>query len=329
MDDRYDSCHYLLPVIEERPEAFFTNGDDERLQRAWAREKGLPAGASLADILRAQMEEHRADVFYNLDPIRFGGAFVRRLPGCVKRTICWWAAPTAGLDLSGFDVLVCNFPSILNSYRAAGMRVALFSPAHDHELNAYQGQEDRPVDVLFVGGYSRHHKRRAKVLEVVAQLSGRLSIEFYLDRSRLTRLAETPLGLIPPLRSHRRPQCIRRIASSPIFGRSLYEKMSTAKIVLNGAVDMAGEDRGNMRCFEAMGCGALLVSDRGNYPQGFQDGENMVQYDSPNDAGAKILDLLADWEKGVEMSRAGVRMIRETYSKDRQWSRFVEIVSEI
>ncbi len=31
--------------------------------------------------------------------------------------------------------------------------------------------------------------------------------------------------------------------------------LSNAKIVLNGAIDISGEDRGNMRCFEALGSG--------------------------------------------------------------------------
>ena len=37
-----------------------------------------------------------------------------------------------------------------------------------------------------------------------------------------------------------------------MFGRALYELIGSSKIVLNGAIDMAGTDRGNMRCFETM-----------------------------------------------------------------------------
>ena len=54
--------------------------------------------------------------------------------------------------------------------------------------------------------------------------------------------------------------------------------------MLNGAIDMADRDRGNMRCFEAMGCGALLVSDDGNYPQGMSPGETMRAYTSAEHA---------------------------------------------
>src|ERR1700730_13344335 len=68
--DRFGALHFLQPVLNGDPDAFFTNGDDEILQRQWARENGMRADTSLEDILLAQIEQHRAEVFYNLDPVR-------------------------------------------------------------------------------------------------------------------------------------------------------------------------------------------------------------------------------------------------------------------
>ncbi len=329
LDDRYGASHTLLPVLDGRPEAFFTNGDDEFLQREWARERGMPKSADLASILLAQIEEHRAEVFYNLDPIRYGGTFARRLPGCVRASICWRAAPSHGLDLTGFDLLVCNFPSIIERWQKDGLRGAYFAPAHDPAMDQYADNHDRSIDVAFLGGYSRHHGNRARVLDAVARLGGRYRVYLGLDRSRLTRLAETPLGLLPPLRRYRRPRSIRRISERPAFGRDLYRLLATTKIVLNGAVDMAGADRGNMRCFEALGCGALLVSDAGTYPAGFASGQNVVTYDSPEDAAAQIVRYIDDWASGARIALAGRRMIRQEYSKDLQWSKFQALVERI
>ena len=69
------------------------------------------------------------------------------------------------------------------------------------------------------------------------------------------------------------------------------------EIFLNGAVDMAGQDRGNMRCFEAMGCGSLLLSDEGNYPASMVAGDNLVTYSAPNIAlgnSAKVRLICVD-----------------------------------
>src|ERR1700759_5067219 len=64
---REAASHFLLPVEQRQDWAFFTNGDDIEVQRLWAREQGLPSSASPVEILKAQIEAHRTEVFYNLD----------------------------------------------------------------------------------------------------------------------------------------------------------------------------------------------------------------------------------------------------------------------
>jgi hypothetical protein len=327
LNDRYGASHFLLPVLEGSSDAFFTNGDDASLQRLWANEHGLASSTSLEDILMAQIEHFRAEIFYNLDPVRYGSSFVRRLPGCVKASFAWRAAPSPGADFAAYDRVVCNFPSILRSYEALGWRTAYFLPAYDPEMEKYASNEDRPVDVLFVGGYTRHHRQRAAILEAVAALRERRIVALHLDRSRATRWAESPLGrLVPSLAKHRRPRDIRAVSKAPVFGRALYEAISRAKIVLNGAIDMAGDERGNMRCFESMGCGALMVSDRGRYPQGIEDGLTMMAYKDPSDAVCKIESILERPEHLRTLAMAGFCEMQRRFSKEMQWEAFIKIV---
>ena len=329
LQDRYGACHFLQPVLNGDPTAFFTNADDEVLQHSWARENGLGNAATLADILLAQIEEHRTDVFYNLDPMRYASAFIRRLPGCVKESIAWRAAPSPRADFGAYASVICNFPSILESYRKRGWNAAYFAPAHDPTMDSYAQNNERPIDVLFVGGYSRHHKRRAVVLEQVAALRHRHNVRFHLDRSRLTQLAESPFGQLLPLSNHRRPLDIRVVTAEPIFGRDLYAAFSRAKIVLNGAVDMAGEDRGNMRCFEAMGCGALMVSDEGRYPTGMVAGETMLTYSDEHQASKIIEATLADSDACARLAANGHRAMQTGYSKALQWQAFQDLVGSL
>jgi spore maturation protein CgeB len=146
----------------------------------------------------------------------------------------------------------------------------------------------------------------------------------------MTRLAETiPGGFIPQLRKLRRPKAIKDIARTPTFGRDLYRLIGDAKIVLNGAIDIAGNDRGNMRCFEAMGCGALLLSDDGIYPEGMKDGDTMFTYKSPDQAAELALRILAKKIDGSIVAARGRKMVGDRYNKTLQWERFVEIISLI
>ncbi|MCC8970364.1 glycosyltransferase family 1 protein [Bradyrhizobium sp. Cham227] len=328
LHDRFGAAHFLKPVLDGAAEAFFTNGDDEVLQRRWAREQGMKESPTLEAILLAQIEHHRTEVFYNLDPVRYPSAFVAKLPGCVKKTLCWRAAPSGNADLTAYGAVLGNFPSILEAWRSKGCRAELFFPAIDPVMEQY-GHGERPIDVAFVGGYSRHHSARGRTLEQVAALAGDRNVVFCLDASRLTRLAESAVGRLLPLHKHRRPDAIARIARLPLFGRDLYELFGSAKIVLNGAIDMAGKDRGNMRCFEAMGCGALLVSDAGNYPEGMDPGQTIVTYEAGNDCLAQIENSLRNWDDMKAKAERGRRAVGDLYSKERQWVLFENLLERI
>lgn len=326
LDDRYGSAHILQPILAGRPEAFLAIGDDPRTQKQWALENGLGKGASLEDILLAQLESHRADIFYNMEPVTFGDAFLKRLPGCVKRTIAWRAAPSPRHDFFAHDLVISNFPGILRSYAQGGARTALFHPGHDPELDRQAQRTERPVDILFVGGYTQYHRQRAELLETVARLGGDHEIHFHLDQSRKVRLAETPFGLFAPLSRLRRPAPIRAIARPPVFGRALHEALGSAKIVLNGAIDIAGPERGNIRCFEALGAGCLMVSDEGIYPGGFAPGRTFLSYRNAADASAVLRDALAEWQDSARIAAQGHRMVAAEYSKERQWQSFEALV---
>jgi hypothetical protein len=328
LDDRYGAMHALKPVLDSDPDAFFTNADDEILQQLWAREHGLPPKASSEDILLAQIEQHRTEIFYNMDPVRYPSSFVRKLPGSVRATSCWRAVPSRHVDLTAYGAVLGNFPSISDFWRNQGCRAEPFYPAFDPVMADY-GQGERPIDVLFVGGYSRHHRERAKTLEEVAALSRTRTIAFHLDASRLTLLAESAIGRLLPLGKHRRPRAIADIAGPPVFGRELYELIGKSKIVLNGAIDMAGQDRGNMRCFEAMGGGALLVSDAGLYPEGMVSGVTMQTYASPQQAADVVSRCLDDWPHHAPIAAQGRAELGARYGKSRQWQDFLAIVARI
>lgn len=327
--DRFSACHILKPVDDGDAAAFFTSADHFPLQALWAKAQGMPKTSQPREILLAQIEHHRTEVFYNLDPMGYGSDFIRRLPGCVKCSIAWRAAPSPGADFSAYSLVVCNFPSILKSYQERGWRSAYLSPAHDPVMDSFAANTQRPIDVLFVGGYSRHHSRRAEVLEAVAAQRKELNIVFHLDRSRLTRLAESTVGRLLPLKKHRRPTEICEVTADPVFGLDLYAAISKAKIVLNGAVDMAGEDRGNMRCFEAMGCGALMVSDAGRYPEGMIDGQTIRTYETSEHVVGLLRSLLAQPSELERVAKRGHELVTVAYDKNHQWNAFQNLAGAL
>jgi hypothetical protein len=324
-----DSCfinlHILKPVLERSADAFLAIGDLPDTQQAWARENGMREDTPLDEILLAQIEAHRTDIFYNWDPLRFDSSFVRRLPGHVKHSLAWHASPGPHLDFGAYDRVLNNFPGILRQFEALGLKTGWFAPAHDPIMDDYRLNSDRPFDVVFVGGYSRHHIKRVAVLDAVARRHPDWKIAYYLDTSLYGRIADSPIGFFWPLSKVRRPKAVREVAQAPLFGRDMYRALSRAKIVLNGAIDMAGVERGNLRCWEAMGLGALLVSDAGTYPEGMEAGRNFLAYEGPEQAAQQIAFALNGGED-VTMAAAGCEMIRTRYSKERQWQAFCDLL---
>jgi hypothetical protein len=323
IDTRYGASHILAPVLAGDSETFFTNGDDKHLQGLWASEHGLRT-ENLERILLAQIEQHRTEVFYNVDPMRYDSAFVKKLPACVKRTICWRAAPSGNADFSSYDLVVCNFPSILESWRQKGCKTAYFFPAHDPVMDAYASSRRDELELIFIGGFSRHHVNRNAALKAVASIPG-VRARFHLEDSRFTRLVDL-FPFIPGLDSYRPSREIREISVGPLYGLDFYAALAGARIVFNGAVDMAGGDRGNMRCFEATGCGAVLLTDSGRYPEGFVDGETMVTYSSLDQIPDLIKGLIEDSSRADSIARAGYAMVKERYSKERQWATFLNLI---
>jgi hypothetical protein len=327
LKDLYGSLHLLEPVLNADPSAFLANGHDNTSQHAWATERGMPSKVTLDDILLAQIEEHRTEVFYNLDPMTFPGRFAQRLPGTVKAKIAWRAAPSGSTDFRGYDCMVCNFPSILRSYESSGLRTADLWPAFDTRLMPYAENTDRPIDVAFVGSFSRHHLQRTSILKAVAALSPQFNVALHLEVSRFTRLAEYALWRFGVPERYKRPAQVQRIAKGPIFGRDLYRMLSRSKIVINASIDMAGKERGNIRCFEALGAGALLLTDNGLYPPGMVDAETISIYRQPEEIAPTVQALLADPARISDIAARGARMIQSRYSKAAQWQAFERIVA--
>ena len=326
LQDRYGASHILKPIYESDSSCFFTVCDDPVLQQAWAREHGLRSD-NLTKILLAQIEEHGTEVLYNSDPISFPSSFVKQLPGCVKKTIAWRTAPCGTADLSAYDTILSNFESLSANWRLKGWKTTWFSPSWDPEMASYAANSDRRTDIFFAGSYSRTtgHDDRLEFLNSVAGIGKCYQIDLRLLYRNWGRLADrAPWRWVPiPIRL---PDKLAAIVGPPVYGRAMYSSLSHAKIVVNPATDIAGDERGNIRCWEAPGCGACMLASAGRYPEGFAPGVNFETFTDTQDLLQKIEGLLADEPRRAAIAKAGSDMIAQVWSKERQWQGF-EIIA--
>ncbi|MFL9924595.1 glycosyltransferase [Herbaspirillum lusitanum] len=329
LSDRFLSSHILEPIDQRKEWAFISVPDDMHSQRTWAKEKGMPVSASTEEIVLAQIEDHRTEVFYNHGPITYDSKFIRRLPGTVKASLCWIASPIKGADLSSHDRCLCNFQGLLEQWQKLGLKTAWFEPAHDPAASEYVKGRDRQVDIAFAGGYSRHHVKRNDLLKRISKLGDRYDVRFHFLLGKAARIVNHNFLFRRAFSDLAIDSDLRKVTRPPVFGRSLYELFGNAKIVINAAIDMASQYRGNMRCWEAMGCGALMLSDAGIYPEGMTAGRDFETYVDADDAIMKIEMILADYGGWFAMAESGRKNIENCYTKEHQWRAFEKLVESI
>lgn len=93
--------------------------------------------------------------------------------------------------------------------------------------------------------------------------------------------------------------------SEGLYGRSMRTVYGVSKMVFNKSV--AGEI--NLRIFEALGSGALLITDRlpkeAKLNELFQDGKHLVMYDSRKDLIEKVRHYLKHEDERIKIAEAG------------------------
>ncbi|MCP3887723.1 MAG: glycosyltransferase [Desulfobulbaceae bacterium] len=330
LNDRYGGVHILKPILDESKDAFLAYGDDKISQRFWARENGM-ATCNLEKILLSQIEDHRTEVLYQCDPERYPSNFVNRLPGCVRKTIVWRGSTVNIPNLSTYDCVVSDFEFLNEKWRKNGWRSAWFAPSWDPVMAEYSSGDNYTSDITFCGSYARTngYDTRIELLNSLAKFQGlENQVNFYLSVKKYGRLLDSrPWRWIPwPIFL---PRALSSFVRQPLFGRAMYAAFASSKIVINPATDMVGVERGNMRCWEALGCGACMVASKGKYPEGFEEGVNFETYTSAEDAQKRIIDLLADEARRKKMARAGRDMVAKVWSKERQWNDFVDLVASL
>lgn len=324
----YGAPHILKPIYMNENNSVLTVGNDHRLQKRWLLEQGKFKSQVKQQTLLEQIEEFKPDIFYNLDPINYDANFPNKLPSCVKASFAWIAAPNRNFDFSYYEAVLTNFKNIKDMFSIKPRSIREFSPSYDQLMGKFAGNTNQTSDVIFVGSYSRYHKNRIWFLNSLTEQLEEFSTVYYLNRGISARATEKIIELLPLKSKNFLSRKSVKITREPIFGTDLYCALSSAKIVVNLAIDFAGEYRGNMRCFETLGCGALLLTDAGIYPKHMIDGETMVTYNDPADAISRIRYLLGDDEMRAKIASAGHHMISTKYSKENQFKQFSDIISE-
>ncbi|QDP21095.1 CgeB family protein [Bradyrhizobium cosmicum] len=256
--------------------------------RPLARRLGLsPRLSEQAErILLAQIEEFKPDLVLNQDVFYVTTDLVRRIRDMGVRVVIGQVGiePTKGEDWGAYDLMLSQLPRVVRAFRAADVRAEVSHLAFDTAvLDALPAPPPPDVDVSFVGSVSEDHRERIALLEFIAK---RHDLKLWGNIS-------SSLPATSPLR-----QCFQ----GEVWGSEMYQVLRRSRINLNSHIDIAGDEAGNMRLFEATGVGAFLLTDfKQNLHTLFEPDRDVVAWRSPKDCSAAIGRYLRD-----DKSRAAI-----------------------
>lgn len=335
LQDGFSAIHAVVPYLPDdncRMEYFVSAA--QPLQRAWAREQGMPfpyhSPSWEEDIVRARVAAFRPDVLYLADPLRFDARFLRTLPYRPRLILGWKAADVPfGTDWTGYDVILSGLPRLLELAKSLGAKAGvLFAPGMPAWIADAVVNIPQETDVCFVGSIAPgQHTKRVALLDTVAKAATERHFSLALH------LNCHPSLITPAMRPHVR---------QPVFGLAMHQALRRARIILDDRahhgiimpdgsknIDLGGEDTINMRMFEATGGGSLLLTESlAGLRRYFEPDSEVAVYQHAEDAVRSIQYFLSHADQRMAMAQAGKTRCLKDWNMERSARSFLRLVRE-
>ncbi len=252
-------------------------------------------------ILAAQIEHLRPDVILNQEMSYVRAACLSRITRGGTRIVGQIAsALPIGENFKRYDLIVSSLPNIVGHFISEGLRAAVSLLAFDPcVLERIKFPVERDVSVSFVGSLSADHGGRLRLIETLAQ---RVPLKVWGNG----------VELLP------KSSPIRECFQGEAWGAQMYGVLSRSRITINHHIDLAGGYSNNMRLFEATGCGALMIVDRGrNLTDIFEPNKEVITYASAQECVEGVERMLSDSTACAAIAAAGQRrtLSEHTYAR--------------
>ncbi|MCK1359010.1 glycosyltransferase [Bradyrhizobium sp. 199] len=227
----------------------------------------------LERVLLAQIEDFRPDLILNQDVFYVTPSLVERIRAISGPKVIGQVGiePSRGENWRVYDLMLSQLPRVVAKFTAAGVRARVSHLAFEPDvLQQLPPTPALDVDVSFVGSVSEDHRERIALLEFVAE---RFDLKLW--------------GNIPNSLPAASP--LRRCFQGEVWGSEMYQVLRRSRITLNSHIDIAGNEAGNMRLFEATGVGTFLLTDfKQNLHTLLEPDRDVAVWQSPAECAAAI-----------------------------------------
>ena len=278
------------------------------LQHQWAVEND-PRLMNNEQVLIAQIKHYKPDVIYSQ------GVWVitAKLRHESRYSARIFAAQN-GLPLDNYkspfiDVIFTTLPTNVEGYEQVGVKSHLLPLAFDPRALEFEIEPETVYPLTFIGGLSGGHTKRRELLEVVSD-------HFPID---CWGYGFDELAKKENISYH-----------GEAWGKDMFKILRQSYMTLNCHIDSIYPYVGNMRMFEATGCGAMLFTDDGaNLLQYFDHYKEVVIYQNPTLCVAQIENYIHKPNECLNIAKAGQRRTLREHTYKRRMSFVAEILEEM
>jgi tetratricopeptide (TPR) repeat protein len=304
-------------------------------QKKWLEEnteklKYIQSNNIIQEITRAQIEMYKPDILYFGDPITFDSKFITTLSYKPKFIFGWRAAPIPyGTDWSTYDLILSNIKGIREiALKLGAKRAEHFMVGFPSHMLETIGEVKAEYDVCFSGQWSWGHEKRNLLLSKLCQTSTK--------QHKFTFAPYVMHGPNPPIDPE-----LAKINKGSRFGRGYYESLRTGRIcfdcrgsaiglidpITKECIDLAKDEGGNARLFEATGMGAFLLTEHFDNITGFfEPGKEIETYKTEEELFDKISYYLDNPQKARDIAHRGQQKCLTEFSLEKRAVEFHDII---
>ena len=285
--------------------------NNKNAQKQWAKENSIAFDEKNFEyaIPFEQIKKEKPDVLYMGSMFDHFGDFLRSVKPYVKRIYGWIACHIPeGSDLSNLQLILSSLPSHIDNFRKNGIPSEYLHASFDEHILPKLGNITPDIDFSFVGSLTPQHRERIQMIRKLStntplDIFGRNAKRSLDERTRLQRWLGKPIKLDKEHRLHKE-----------VFALDMYRVLKRSKITFNRHIDLSENYIGNARMFEATGVGTLLLSDGKNAPQKLFNDDEVVYYDTVDEAIEKVHYYLANEDERKAIAERGQRRTLKDYS---------------
>jgi len=308
LDDYFGSfVSYYRHFKKIGHESTLVIANDYKLQNKWLKENNINIEASSKtkkEVVLIQIKNYEPDVFFMGSMFDYYGEFLKNVSKVTTNIFTWIACPyPENLDFSHVRCIISSSSKYVKTFRTKGINSEVLGAAFDAEI-LEKIKTKKLYDASFIGGLSKIHKERVASLTQLIAKNFNIKLFGYGLKKTFFGLIQSPL---------------EKVYNGELWGLKMYETLAQSRISLNFHIKEANGISGNMRMYEATGCGSLLFTENTTDLNSiFELDKEVIAYDSLDDLEKKLEYYIENKDEALLIAKLGQKKCLEKYGYNKR-----------